>query len=139
MATPKNGTDAHQPGFRGMDIVPNWPLNRLLLALHADDLATVMPKLEHIACQREQVLVDADGSLDYIYFPDSGVVSVVAVYANGDIIEMATIGREGCTGLQAAFGAKNSSVRFLVQIPGTAARMPRPAFARAMEGNAFIP
>jgi len=116
-----------------MNIVPNWPLNRLLLALPADYLAGLTPKLERIACKREQVLVDADDSLDYIYFPDSGVVSLVAVYANGDMIEMATIGREGCTGLQAAFGAKNSSVRFLVQIPGTAAKMPRPVFARAME------
>jgi CRP-like cAMP-binding protein len=116
-----------------MNMVPNWPLNRLLLALPADDLARVTPTLEHIACQREQILVDADGSLDYIYFPDSGVISVVAVYANGDIIEMATIGREGCSGLQAAFGAKSSSVRLLVQIPGTVAKMPRPAFARAME------
>jgi CRP-like cAMP-binding protein len=116
-----------------MNMVSNWPLNRLLLALPADDLERLMPNLENIACQREQVLVDADGSLDYIYFPDSGVISVVAVYANGDIIEMATIGREGCSGLQALFGAKSSSVRFLVQIPGTAAKMPRPEFARAIE------
>jgi CRP-like cAMP-binding protein len=117
----------------GMNMVSNWPLNRLLLALPVDDLERLMPNLEHIACQREQVLVDADGSLDFIYFPDSGVISVVAVYANGDIIEMATIGREGCSGLQALFGAKSSSVRLLVQIPGTAAKMPRPAFARAIE------
>jgi CRP-like cAMP-binding protein len=116
-----------------MKMVSNWPFNRLLLALPVDDLERLMPSLEHIACQREQVLVDADGSLDYIYFPDSGVISVVAVYANGDIIEMATIGREGCSGLQALFGAKSSSVRLLVQISGTAAKMPRPAFARATE------
>jgi CRP-like cAMP-binding protein len=116
-----------------MNMVPNWPLNRLLLALPVDDLERLMPHLEHSVCQREQILVDADGSLDYIYFPDSGVISVVAVYANGDIIEMATIGREGCSGLQAVFGAKSSSVRFLVQISGTAAKMPRPAFARAIE------
>jgi hypothetical protein len=50
--------------------------------------------------------------------PDSGVVSVVAFYADGSVIEMATIGREGCTGMQAFFGAKTSSVRLLVQIPG---------------------
>ena len=116
-----------------MNMASNWPLNRLLLALPADDLERLVPNLEHISCQFEQVLVDADDSLDYIYFPDSGVISVVAVYANGDIIEMATIGREGCTGLQAAFGAKSSSVRFLVQISGSAAKMPRPVFARAME------
>ncbi len=92
-----------------------------------------MPELEHIACQRAQVLLDADSSLDYVFFPDSGVVSVVAVYANGTIIEMATIGREGCSGVQAIFGAKSSSVRLLVQIPGSAAKMSRAAFMRAME------
>jgi hypothetical protein len=36
--------------------------------------------------------------------------------SGGSVIEIATIGREGCTGLQAAFGAKRSSVRFLVQL-----------------------
>ena len=91
-----------------------------------------MPELEHVECQREQILIDADGSLDHVYFPDSGVVSVVAVYADGTIVEMATIGREGCTGVQAVFGAKNSSVRLLVQIPGSAAKMSRVAFMRAM-------
>jgi CRP-like cAMP-binding protein len=78
-------------------------------------------------------MIDADSSLDHVFFPDSGVISVVAVYANGDIIEMATLGREGCSGMQAIFRAKTSSVRFLVQIPGSAARLSRVAFIRAME------
>jgi CRP-like cAMP-binding protein len=91
-----------------------------------------MPEFEQIRCQSDQVLMDADSSLDHVFFPDSGVVSVVAVYADGNTIEMATIGREGCSGVQAAFGAKSSSVRLLVQIPGTAAKMSRAAFLRAM-------
>lgn len=111
----------------------NWPRNRLLLALPSGNLKRIAPDLEQIRCQREQVLIDADSSLDHIYFPDSGVVSIVAVYADGSIIEMATIGREGCTGFQAVFGAKKSSVRLFVQIPGNAAKMSRPAFARAMK------
>src|SRR5258708_15213151 len=111
----------------------NWPRNRLLTALPSRHLKRLMPELEHIECQREQILIDADGSLDHVYFPDSGVVSVVAVYADGSIVEMATIGREGCTGVQAVFGAKNSSVRLLVQIPGSAAKMSRVAFMRAMK------
>jgi CRP-like cAMP-binding protein len=77
--------------------------------------------------------MDADSSLDHIYFPDSGVVSVVAVYADGSVIEMATIGREGCTGVKAAFGAKRSSSRLLVQIPGSAEKISRAAFTRAMD------
>jgi len=91
-----------------------------------------MPELEQIRCQRAQILMDADSLLDHVFFPDSGVVSVVAVYADGSIIEMATIGREGCTAVQAIFGATNSSVRFLVQIPGSAAKMSSAAFTRAM-------
>jgi CRP-like cAMP-binding protein len=116
-----------------MNAVSNWPRNRLLLALPSRNLKQLMPELEHIPCQRGQILMDADSSLDHVFFPDSGVVSAVAVYADGSIIEMATIGREGCTGGQAVFGAKSSSVRLLVQIPGSAAKMSRAAFTRAME------
>src|SRR5882724_6932088 len=111
---------------------PDWPRNRLLLALPSRNLRRLRPDLEYVPLQREQVLTDADSSLDQVFFPDSGVVSVVAVYANGSIIEMATIGREGCTGVQAVFGAKSSSVRLLVQIAGSASKMSRVAFARAM-------
>jgi CRP-like cAMP-binding protein len=111
----------------------DWPRNRLLLALPARNLKRLMPELEHVRCQSEQVLLNADSSLDHVFFPDSGVVSVLAVYADGNVIEMATIGREGCTGVQAAFGAKISSVQLLVQIPGSAAKMSRAAFTRAMQ------
>src|ERR1700683_1782961 len=111
----------------------NWPRNRLLLALPPRNLKRLMPKLEQIRCQRAQVLVDADSALDHVFFPDSGVVSVVAVYTDGAIIEMATVGREGFTDVQAIFGAKRSSVQLLVQIPGSAAKMSRAAFTRAMQ------
>jgi CRP-like cAMP-binding protein len=111
----------------------NWPRNRLLLALPAGNLKRLVSQLEPVPCERGQVLLDADSALDNVFFPDSGVVSVVAVYEDGSIIEMATIGREGCTGFQAVFGDKESSVRFLVQIPGSAARLSRSAFLRAMK------
>ena len=115
-----------------MSTQSNWPRNRLLLALPSSNLKQLMPELERVRFQREQVLMDADSSLDHVFFPDSCVVSVVAVYADGSIIEMATVGREGCSGVQAIFGAKTSSVRLLVQIPGSAAKMSRKAFTRAM-------
>src|SRR3984885_1767536 len=111
----------------------NWPRNRLLLALPSRNLKRLMPELENISCHRAQILMNADSSLDHLFFPDSGVVSVVAVYTDGSIIEMATVGREGFTGVQAIFGAKRSSVQLLVQIPGSAAKISRAAFTRAMQ------
>ena len=116
-----------------MNASPDWPRNRLLLALPSRNLKRLMPELEQIRCQRAQVLMNADSSLDHVFFPDSGVVSVVAVYASGSVIEMATIGREGCSGVQAILGAKRSSVQLLVQLPGSAAKMSRAAFTRAMQ------
>ena len=115
-----------------MNSQKNWPRNRLLLALPSSDFQQLMPELEQIRCEREQILMDADSSLDQVYFPDSGVVSAVAVYADGTIIEMATIGREGCTAVQAVLGAESSSIRLLVQLPGGAAKMSRAAFTQAM-------
>jgi CRP-like cAMP-binding protein len=115
-----------------MSTQSNWPRNRLLLALPSANLKQLMPELERVRFQGEQVLMDVDSALDHVFFPDSCVVSIVAVYADGSIIEMATIGREGCTAIQAVFGAKISSVRLLVQIPGSAAKMSRKAFTRAM-------
>ena len=77
--------------------------------------------------------MDVDASLDHVFFPNSGVISVVAVYADGNVIEMATIGREGFAGVNAFFGARRSSARLLVQIPGSAAKMSRATFDRAMK------
>jgi CRP-like cAMP-binding protein len=112
----------------------SYPLsNRLLLSLPPRNLKQLMPNLEFIRCESEQILLDVDAPLDHLYFPNSGVISVVAVYADGKVIEMATIGREGCTGVPAFFGAKRSSARLLVQIPGSAEKMSRTAFNRAMK------
>jgi CRP-like cAMP-binding protein len=115
-----------------MSALTNLPRNRLLLALPSSNLKQLMPELEPIRCDREQILMDVDSSLEHVFFPDSGVVSAVAVYSDGRIIETATIGREGCTNVQAALGAKRSSVRLLIQIPGSAQKMPRETFVRAM-------
>ena len=116
-----------------VNALSDWPRNRLLLALPSRNLKRLVPELEQICCQRAQILMDADSSLDHVFFPDNGVVSVVAVYADGRVIEMATIGREGCSGVQAILGAKRSSVRLLVQIPGSAAKMSRVAFTLAIQ------
>jgi hypothetical protein len=101
-----------------MNALSNWPRNRLLLALPSSDLQQLTLELQQIRCERGQVLMDADSPLDHVFFPDNGVLSLVAVYADGSIIEMATVGREGYTSVQAIFGAESSSVRLLGSDPG---------------------
>jgi CRP-like cAMP-binding protein len=106
--------------------------NRLLVALPAREFHWLKAQLQHIDCEREQVLMEAHNSLDHVFFPETGIVSVAAVYSDGSVIEMASLGREGCTGPQAVLGAKFSSARLRVQIAGQAAKMSRAAFDEAI-------
>jgi len=115
-----------------MKVLSKLPRNRLLLALPSRDLRKLMSHLEHIPCGREQILVQVDSALDHVFFPDSGVISVMAVYSDGGTIEMATIGREGCAGVQAVFGTSKSSARYWVQIPGSATKISRAEFTWAV-------
>jgi len=112
----------------------SYPLsNRLLLSLPPRDLKQLAPKLDFIRCERDQILLDVDASIDHVFLPNSGVVSIMAVYADGNAIEMATIGREGYAAVEAFFGARRSSARLLVQIPGNAAKMSCAALNRAVK------
>jgi CRP-like cAMP-binding protein len=109
------------------------PRNRLLNALPSRSLEQIISKLEIVQLTRGDVLADVDGVVSHVYFPDSGVISIMAVYEDGSTIEMATVGREGCADAHAVSGAKTSTARLQVQIPGNAARMSRTSFVRAME------
>jgi CRP-like cAMP-binding protein len=108
------------------------PRNRLFLALSPAQFERLRPALDTIHCVPDQVLLDADAPLDQVYFPETAVVSLGTLFVDGTSVDMATIGREGCTGVHAILGARVSSMRLLTQIPGTAMRMSRRAFASAM-------
>jgi len=106
--------------------------NRLLFALEGKEIELFRDKLEPVELVYRDVLVEDEAPLDYVYFPNSGVVSVIAVYSNGGTAELATIGREGTTGFQDMLGASVSDVRLLVQIAGSAFRMRRAEFQQAV-------
>jgi len=55
-----------------------------------------------------------------LHFPLSGVMSLVTVMRDGDMVEMATVGREGMVGVQGLLGpdAAMSNVRAFCQVPG---------------------
>lgn len=106
--------------------------NRLLVALPRRDLDRLKASFDDVECKYRDILIESDSTLSRVYFPGSGVISILAVYPDGHTIEMATIGREGSTAIQAVFGAKSSSVRLLVQVPGQAMCMTRSAFDWAM-------
>jgi CRP-like cAMP-binding protein len=69
------------------------------------------------------VLHEPDQRIEYVHFPRSGVISAVKQFANGDTIEVATIGKEGVAGHSVALDVPTSGNRVLVQVPGEALRI----------------
>jgi CRP-like cAMP-binding protein len=114
------------------------PSNRLLQALSSSALEQLAPHLEISDLPRGAVLSQPDQPLTRVHFPENGLVSVIAVYSDGNTIEMAAIGREGCIGVQGLLGGENSTARYIVQVPGSIGRIPLAQLRTIMDGNAEI-
>jgi CRP-like cAMP-binding protein len=97
--------------------------NRLLIAADPQDRAILQPFLEPVTLLPGEILLDVDQPIDYVYFPQSGVISLLTMVQPGQFVETCTIGREGAVGLVTGLGSGTSLSRVVVQIAGRALRM----------------
>jgi CRP-like cAMP-binding protein len=102
---------------------PRAGANRLLACLSEPDWERIAPRLTRVDMERKQLVYEPGAPIDYAYFPEQGLISVVTTMHDGSTIEVATIGCEGMSGLPIVFGIDQSPHRHLVQIPGSAWRM----------------
>ena len=106
--------------------------NRLLAALPPDVLSSLVPHLRLVSLARGKVLSEADEPLEYVYFVESGAVSIVTVFENGATAEMATVGREGVVGIGSILGGKHALGRCVVLVPGSALAVEASRFRSAL-------
>ena len=109
------------PGMGALDIDPRG--NDLLRALPAAEFDRIKPSFEPVRLPRPTELEAANEDVEFVYFPTSGVASIVALDEGGDSVDTAMIGREGMTGLSVFLGTRQSPGRTIVQLPLTGLRM----------------
>jgi CRP-like cAMP-binding protein len=107
--------------------------NRLLSALSRDLQIRLLPRMEKLSLPIRQVLYEADSVISHVYFPLSGVMSVVVMLKHGASVEVATIGNEGMVGTAVFLGAERSPVKAFSQVAGQALKMRVDNFKRALE------
>lgn len=112
--------------------------NRFLATLPPHDFALLAPHLRTLPLERSVMLQDVGEEIEHVYFPHTGMVSLVAVMQSGATVETATIGRWGIIGASAALGAKSAVARAVVQLPGTAAWISAAHFHAAAGQSAAI-
>lgn len=94
--------------------------NRLLSALPRDESKRLLPRLQPVSLEPKQIIFDAGGTIEHVYFPLTGVVSWLGGVTKRGNVEVATIGNEGLVGFRALLGAETSPTKVIVQVPGVA-------------------
>jgi CRP-like cAMP-binding protein len=92
--------------------------NHLLASLAAVDFEALRPHLRPVELRHEIILFDVGDEIKSVYFPHSGVVSLVVNLVSGETIETGMIGRDSLVGGSSALDGKVSLNRAIVQIAG---------------------
>jgi CRP-like cAMP-binding protein len=112
--------------------------NKLLAALPREDYERLVRQSSVISLHQGTVLCEADDEVSQVYFPLSGMISLVIMMKTGKAIETATVGREGAVGAMAGLGIHVSAVRAIVQVSLSACRLPAPAYRRLTAASPAI-
>jgi CRP-like cAMP-binding protein len=112
--------------------------NRLLAGLPDDTLAQLESDLKQLTLPQGMVCYGAGDPIDQVYFPHTGMISLLLSTGEGDVVETSSIGREGAVGLQCGFGPRLSLTRATVQIPGKFSAISAARFEYATSRNATL-
>ena len=97
--------------------------NRLLTALPSEDYTRLLRDLQPINVALGEVIYEAGGHLDYIYFPTTCVVSLLYTMESGSTAEMGLVGSDGVVGVALFLGGETTPNRAVAQIAGCVLRM----------------
>ena len=97
--------------------------NRLFAALPEEDYARLSHALELIELSANQFLYDFGDEIPYLYFPVTGIVSLLYTTETGATAEMGMVGRCGVVGISTFLGGRTTSNQAIVQMAGSAYRI----------------
>jgi CRP-like cAMP-binding protein len=109
--------------------------NRLLKTLPDGLAAKLRPDFEKIEMKVQSVFARPGEPVSHVYFPLSGMISLVQHLHNGEMAEVGIIGNEGFLGVPALLGATSTPLEAMAQIAGQAWRMERDVFLRHVENE----
>ena len=112
---------------------PSPRQNHLLAALPAADYERLLPDLELVPLPLGWAVYEAGGKLGYVYFPTTGIVSLLYVMQDGASAEIAVTGNDGLVGIALFMGGETTPSRAVVQSAGAAYRLPSKILKREFE------
>ena len=121
-----------QPGERNND--EGKPVNnRILLGIPETEYRSIRPYLDSVTFLRHSSLSEPNEKMQYVYFPNGGLLSHVVVTENGRTVEAGIVGKEGIAGMAAVVGLRRNPLREIVQISGDGFKIVVSVFQNALK------
>ena len=106
-----------RPGTR-TDSTGRTVKNVLLLSIPDREYNLIRPYLEYVELEHHKMLHDQGQQIEFAYFPNDGMVSLVVSTSDGRSVEVGIVGREGMVGTPLAVGLRRAPYDAIIQIPG---------------------
>jgi CRP-like cAMP-binding protein len=97
--------------------------NRILLSIPDSEYLSIRPHLEFLTLPHHRTLHEPNQRLEFVYFPNGGLLSLVVATESGRTVEVGVVGNEGIVGTPSAVGLSRSPLREVVQIAGDGFRI----------------
>lgn len=98
-------------------------INQLLTALSGSVYSRLEPCLQTCSLESGQIIYEANETMEFAYFPNRAMISLVSIMEDGATTEIGIIGNEGMVGLPIILGSPRSLSRAIVQVPGDSLRI----------------
>jgi CRP-like cAMP-binding protein len=112
--------------------------NLLLRRLPPAELEWIAPHLRRVTFDFKETLYETGGTVESVYFVESGVISIVKDLEDGGTVETGTVGNEGLVGVPVLLGVPRAAERAFCQIPGYGHRMPAPIAIEARSNGSVL-
>jgi CRP-like cAMP-binding protein len=111
---------------------PKISNNILLSHLSADEQEKIASDLRIVTLPLGEIICQTGEKLDYVYFPISGIISLLYVLENGGCAEIAVVGNEGFIGVPILLSGETMPYEIVVQVESEALRMPVQKFTKLL-------
>jgi CRP-like cAMP-binding protein len=118
--------DLTRRGAHPTDVTDSHPIvlkNKILQSIPDTEYRVVLPHLEPVRLRQRTILHEPTQDLEFAYFPNWGLISLLVATEDGKTVEVGMVGNEGVAGVAAAVGLTISPLRQLVQISGDGFRV----------------
>jgi CRP-like cAMP-binding protein len=112
--------------------------NRILNRLPDKEWNRISPSLTLVTFKLHDLLQEAGKPIEYCYFPNTMMASVLNVMIHGESVEVGLRGWEGFVGLPAIAGFRTNATRVITQGEGTAFRIPTAEMTKILASSPVL-